>query len=102
MNDKINFYVSMCYKYGVITLCYLIEEYSNEENYEECNIIYKAIKKIDNNFNLNLPTTFDDNSFKWLKKELLSINPNFNFDTYIDSTPHYANQIKKEIKLIYK
>lgn len=101
MNDKINFYVSMCYKYGVITLCYLIEEYSSQENYEECNMIYKAIKKIDNNFNVNLPTTYDDKSFIWLKKELLIINPNFNVDIYIRNTPYYADEIKKQSKLIF-
>ena len=29
-------YIQALYKYGFYTLCYLINEYEKEENYEEC------------------------------------------------------------------
>lgn len=97
---KTKIYRSMCFKYGVITLCYLIEQYSEEENYEECQIILDAILQLSDKFNMKLPTKFDKNAFKWLKYELASINPNSDVDFYIETTPYYANKIKKEIDFI--
>lgn len=46
-------------KYGVIAVCYLLREYEERENYEECYIIHSAIQSHNIQSGQHLPTTYE-------------------------------------------
>ncbi len=94
-----NPYRRMCFKYGVLTLCYLLDEYTREENYEECRIIYDAIVSIKKTFNIELPTTYSEaESRLWLLSTLNEANDTLAINMIIRNIPSNAEKLKKDIK----
>lgn len=89
-------YRRSAFKYGVITLCYLIDIYSKEENYEECQIILDVINSLSEKYEMWIPKKFDDQAKLWLKVKLKKITGT-NGETIIHNLPFYAGMIKSEI-----
>jgi hypothetical protein len=89
-------YKQLCYKYGVITLCFLIDEYAKQEEYEECQIILNAINQLSEKWGEIYPTTYDDYSKRWFERNIRKITGT---DGYfiIDNMPYYIEQVKKDM-----
>jgi hypothetical protein len=53
-------YEDALYKYGVMTLCYLIKEFEKKERYEDCQMMVEVIR--DHNLAMfdSLPTRYED------------------------------------------
>lgn len=61
-------YINCLYDYGFFVLCYLIDKFEKEENYEECELIVSAIKHHNEVYNDNIPTSFDKKSKEYLEE----------------------------------
>jgi len=90
-------YVRACFSYGVITLCYMIEEYAKEENFEECQIILDAINIISKMIGEEVPTHFDDKAKRWLRLQLIPFTET-DGSVIINNLPLYAEHIKNKLK----
>lgn len=55
--------------YGFITLCYLIWQYEQEEDYEECAMIKSIIDEANTEFNMNMPTRLGKKAVDYWKNE---------------------------------
>lgn len=94
--EKESIYRQCCYKYGFITLCYLIEEYTQEENYEECQIVYDVLHKLNAETESYLPTKFDEDAVSYFKRAIKEAN--LSGDLIFNNLHHYTNEIKNMIK----
>lgn len=88
-------YLQALYQYGFYTLCYMIQEYEKEENYEECQIIMDAIRKHNEELNDNLPSKFDGNCSKIFKKAFKDAG--FTGDIALGNVEVYAEKVKKMV-----
>ena len=96
--EKEKIYRTLCFKYGVLTLCYLITEYAKEENYEEAQIILNAINSLNKDFDGDFPTVFNDKAVAWYYEKIskcLDKRPSY---VTVDNLPHYAKELKSEVK----
>ena len=98
-------YIGFIFKYGIVTVLLLLEEHEQEENFEECEIIYKAVKYCNDHLKATtdyeqLPTRYAPDSLLKLKKEFNLFG--FKGDNSINNIPHYIEDMKKEILLISK
>lgn len=57
--DKVEKYGICISKYGFIAVCALLQEYESKEQYEECDIIYKAMQKYNDTSRNKMPTTYE-------------------------------------------
>lgn len=66
---KENRYVEALFRYGVVSLLLLLDEYEEEEDYQECEIIKKAIEYVNDNMENQekLPTIYDSKALSQLK-----------------------------------
>lgn len=95
---KENRYVQAIFAYGIVPLLLLLDEYEAEENFEECAIIYDAIKFTnDYTEGEKLPLKYNKNSLKKLKEDFSLYG--FKGDIAIANMPYYIEQIKKMVKL---
>ena len=57
-------YQGAIFSYGIVTLLYLLREYEEEENYEECQIVLDSIRDFNRYrqmvFEFDLPTNIKD------------------------------------------
>lgn len=94
-----NRYKECLFRYGFITLCYLIDKYENEENYEECQVIYDAIEYVSKHsgrkMSTKLPTKLDANCMRQFKDAFYSMG--LTGDTTLKNLPHYANEVEKYV-----
>jgi hypothetical protein len=79
-----------------LTLCYLIQHYSDLENYEECKIILDVINDISFELNKSLPTKWNDNTKNWLKNRIKKLTGTSGNIT-INNIPYYANIIIEKL-----
>lgn len=96
--DREKTYREYCFKYGVLTLCYLMKEYESIQEYEECQIILNAINKLSEKFDMYLPTIFDDKAKRWLDIQLITMTET-NGVTLVGNIPYYAEQIMNEFPI---
>jgi hypothetical protein len=103
MKRKIEIYERACFTYGVMTLCYLIDQYEQEDNFEECDLILKAINNIQA-LGVKLPTKYTEASVNWLNRNMQKTCKDF-FGLEIplekikanERIPIYAELVKQEI-----
>ncbi len=88
-------YLQALYRYGFYTLCYMIQEYEKEENYEECQIIMDAIREHNKELNDNLPSKFDENCTKIFKDAIRKAG--FTGDIALGNVEVYAEEVKKMV-----
>lgn len=88
-------YLGALFTYGFITLCYLIDKYEKEGNYEECQIIVNSIKEVNAIRELDLPTKYDEHSWQYFLKAMNGMG----FKGFITAhnIPYYAEEIEQEI-----
>lgn len=91
-------YLQGLFGYGFITLCYLIEKYEAEGNYEECQIILDAIQEVNSIRKLDLPTKYDDKAWQYF----LDAMGEFGLSGKITASniPYYAELIERDIASI--
>lgn len=88
-----NRYLGALYRYGFITLCYLIQEYEKEENYEECAIILSALNKHNDILKDSLPTRMNDDCIKYWKDSFME----FGLSGTFGNVKYYAEETKRMI-----
>lgn len=59
----INRYIGSMYRYGVMTLLYMLKQYEKQEAYNECYLIKAAIDQHNNIIKDQLPTHYEDAVF---------------------------------------
>lgn len=98
---KENRYVQALFAYGIIPLTLLLEEYEQQEDYEECEIICSAINYVNKytepHMDDKLPTRYSKDLVHQLKSEFNKYG--FKGNIALHNTPHYIEQIKKMVKL---
>lgn len=95
-------YISALFKYGVVPLLLLLDEYEQDNNFEECERIFNAISYCNKHLKSTedyeeLPTKYDSNTLSNLKKQFNLFG--LTGDTSIANMPYYVEEIKKIVKL---
>lgn len=94
-------YIRALFSYGIVPLTLLLDEYEQDGNYEECEIIYNAISFVNEHTfgeeGEKLPTKYDSES-------LSKLRGNFNLygfkgDIAIANIPYYIEEIKQMVKI---
>ena len=93
---RINLYLESIFKYGYITLCYLLSQYEKDEEYRECELILHALQHHQLCYSHKHPTKYNDEAKAELRKELQEFG--FSGDTIIQNIPIYAAEIKKHVR----
>ena len=88
-------YRKALYSYGFITLCYLIDQYECEENFEECQIILDAIKEHNLKMSDSLPTKYDETAKEYFSKVIKTFNLSGSY--ILNNIEGYIYDIKKLI-----
>lgn len=95
---KENRYVQAIFAYGVVPVLLLLEEYEDNQNFEECQIILDAIQFINTNLEVEkLPLKYDATTLSKLR-EWFSLY-GFSGDSAIENMPYYMSKIKEMVKL---
>lgn len=98
---KENRYVQALFRYGIIPLTLLLEEYEQHENFEECEIIVSAIKYVNKytepHVDDKLPTRYSSGLVQQIKSEFNKYGMKGNIA--MQNTPYYIEEIKKMVKL---
>lgn len=96
---KENRYVQALFAYGIIPLTLLLEEYEQQENYDECKIIKRAIefvnKYIEDEDKEDLPTRYSPEIEKIVKNNFNKYG--FKGDIALSNTPYYIGEIKRMV-----
>ena len=90
MNNK---YKKALYLYGFYTLCHLIDQFEQEEQFEECKLILEALNEHNSQFNFNLPTKYDSKAKEYFHKISQEIGIKGNM--YEQNLDYYASSIRK-------
>jgi hypothetical protein len=92
---KREIYSKALYSYGFYTLCYLINEYEQAGNYEECQIIFDTIKDHNQSMHNDLPTKYDAEAKMYLRKAYNSLG--LSGEIAMSNIPSYAEKVKELI-----
>jgi len=90
-----NRYLEALYRYGFMTLVYLIDEYEKDQNYEECEIIFSAIMQHNKYLNHNHPTKYNDEAKEYFKKAFAEFG--LTGDVAVKNLLYYAEETKKMV-----
>ena len=97
---KENRYTKALFKYGIVPLTLLLDEYEQEGNFEECSIIFDAISFVNKHtFTVGgekLPTKYSSSSLSELRSHFNLFG--FKGDGAIANMPYYINEIKEMVK----
>lgn len=99
---KENRYVQAIFRYGIIPVTLLLQEYEEKEAFEECEIIYKAIYYMNKHLPLAegetpLPTKYNKEALRDTLNEFQKYG--YKGDIFKQNIPHYIEEIKKMITL---
>jgi len=96
VKTKKDVYKSGIFKWGFITLLYLLEEYKQAQNFEECGIILSALREHYKEHNLEyLPTEYND--FAKDESQAAFWEKGFSGEIAKKNIPYYAMDLKEEI-----
>jgi hypothetical protein len=95
-------YISALFRYGVVPLLMLLDEYEENNDFDECSRIYNAISYCNKHLKdttdyEELPTKYDSESLAQLRKQFNLFG--FKGDTAIGNIPRYIEEIKEMVKL---
>jgi len=96
---KIGVYRQLQYKYGVITLLYVLQDNELIENYLECAIIKQAIEETNREIKVNLPTSLRGLDIKgFVHTQMAGIkDASFKEESFFVNLDHYIDEVKREI-----
>lgn len=98
---KEKIYSQAIWRYGFITLLYIINEHEKNENFEECAIIFNIINNHTERFEMvGCPKYYNDEAVDWLRAEFWKLG--HSGDVAIHNIPSYAQDIKDEINSLNK
>lgn len=109
MQAKKSKYNDLIFKYGIVALLYIIKDFEEAENYEECAVIIKAINNINETYlyyhNIEyMPTTIRGlNVIEFVNSaycDLTTVEANCKAQYYLDHLNEYIDRAKDEIKLM--
>lgn len=90
----------LIYRYGIITILYLLLYFEKEELYEDCQIIYEAIKFHNLHLNIDLPTNIKDiQNIKDYVSDIFE-ELGLNSDSYWHNINYYLEDCKKQFSKI--
>lgn len=93
-------YVQALFRYGIVPLTLLLDEYEQDGNYEECQIIVDVINFVNKYTGEEdaekLPTKYDSEHLAKLRSALNLFG--FKGDIAIANTPYYIEEIKKLVE----
>lgn len=84
------------WNYGYLTLLFLLSKHKEQENYEECKIIYDVIKEHSDKHNLNLQTEFNEQAIDEMVESFWKLG--YSGMIALANTPAYAEAIQIELK----
>lgn len=95
-------YIGAIFRYGVVPVLLLLDEYEENNDFEECNIIFSAISYM--NQHLKGTQEYETLPTRYSTEELEKLKSAFNLfglrrDTTIENFPIYIEEIKKMVKL---
>lgn len=99
VQKRFQVYKKCCFEYGFLALCHLIERFIETEDYEECALIKSVIEEINDELNANLPTTFDEEAFKYYQSEYTIIG-NKSVEKIKSDSIKYSEKILERINRI--
>ena len=95
---KENRYVQAIFRFGIVPLTLLLDEYEQESNFEECQIILNAINFVNQYTDgEKLPTKYDSKALSKLKEQFSLFG--FKGNTAIKNIPYYIEEIKQMVLL---
>ncbi len=97
---RIKLYSSSLLQYGFITLHYLINQYQQEENYEECKLLLAVLQQYNQLHAFNLENDFNENTEAFFKSN--SDYLNYKQGSLNNNVPLYAEEVKKAIQVALK
>lgn len=86
-------YEDALYKYGVMTLCYLIKEFERKENYEECQLVVDVIREHNLMMFDDLPTRYED-----CEPYLNGRSKTVEYKRLLRQVPDSAREVMKKLK----
>lgn len=95
-------YINALFKYGVVPLLVLLDEYESENDFEECSRIFNVISYCNKHLKSTedyeeLPTKYSSDALAQLKKQFNLFG--MTGDTAINNIPYYVEEIKQMVKL---
>lgn len=96
---KVSAYRTLQYKYGVITLLYVMQDNELAENYLECAIIKQAIEETNKEIDAALPTSLRGLDIKgFVHTQMAGIkDADFKEESFFVNLDHYIDEVKREI-----
>lgn len=94
--DKTQKYRKALFAYGFLTLLYLLNEFEQEENFEECEAILTVLTWCNSKFNTEIPTKGGKEAIAYFRKEMKERG--LKGDTIISNIPFYAKEVKSDIE----
>ena len=82
-------------KYGFLPLLKLLEQNKQQENYEECKIIYDVVNEHSKKYNLNLPTEFDEHAIEEMVVSFWRMG--YSGQVALNNLPSYCEKIKSAL-----
>lgn len=95
-NTKQYVYGKSLLKYGFLSLCFLINEYVINEDYEEAAIIFGVLQDFNEKYEMSIPTIWNDESIEYFKNEVYKITKTSG-DISLNNISYYIDDIKKEL-----
>ena len=96
--EKKKKYKIACFSYGFLSLLCLLDEYEAEENYLECSLIYNAIRNLNNELGMDIPTKMSKSAIKYYHNSFRETQlTGHTKPADISNFIYYASIIKKEI-----
>lgn len=90
---RINAYRKALPVYGFLVLLYVMEEYKQEEKYEECECILKAVQYNNIMFGLDIPTEYNQESIDYFLRESYKVTGR-DFSFSVKHIDYYAIELK--------
>jgi transcription elongation factor GreA-like protein len=90
-------YHEALYKYGILTLCYLIREYEETQNFEECAVILEAIREHNEVMKDDIPTKYEE-CLQYLRTNIRTEYGAMLTEEKIQQIPGYALLVKRMMK----
>lgn len=87
--ERKEIYRKALFRYGIIPITLILQEYEEKEDFEECKMILDVI----NETNLGLPTKYNEETLMEVKKEFQKFG--LKGDIFIHNVPFYVQEIKK-------
>ena len=95
-----DFYKDNMRIYGIIPILKILQDFEQEENFEECAEILKAIEHYNNMFNKSFPTQYNKTALAWLDVEIRKTT-DFSEkvrEAYIENIDVFVKLIKEKIE----